>query len=680
VLRQSLRKGAANAYELAWVARPQEPAPSGLPRRIAVLGDAYEPGKSLAAKLRADGHTLVSDLAASNGSAPEAILDARFADLDDALDAVAAQEAALDLWATLKDTPQDVPYVIVGDGRTQAAAVREALWGMLAALEAEQPRRRLVRVELGEGWSAEALTAILAHAAGGSVAENRLLLDADGARIPRLIPATATTEPPAWHGGGSGGEGGSDGGSGSRTGSGSVLITGGLGALGLSVARTVVDQGARHVTLFGRSEPDETARGVIAELEGAGATVRTVCGDVTDAEAVARAVAAATEDGQPLSGVFHLAGVTADHAFDQLTAKDFASVFAAKARGAEVLAAAVAGPDLAAFVLFSSAAGLLGSAGQANYGAANGFLDGLAHSLRADGVPATSVDWGPWIASAKGGMAANAATARAAEKLGIKALTDASAAPVLALAATACVPRLLAIDADFRQYAEQIGDHPRAALLAHLVKDRSRAESAAAAEAAAAQAQGQAQARPQADGGSAGAAVAVQTDASGKARGWLRDRLRPLDADERYDLARDTIRGFAGDLLGDPAKVDDDCGFEEMDMDSIMMIDLGDLLSHAMDDDLSAVVAINYPTIQELARHLTTLVREEPGQGPGAGSAREAGPAPEREPQPESADSRATDREPAGHEPADRRPAEHERELTEEELLEAIRRDLAMEL
>ncbi len=70
------------------------------------------------------------------------------------------------------------------------------------------------------------------------------------------------------------------------------------------------------------------------------------------------------------------------------------------------------------------------------------------------------------------------------------------------------------------------------------------------------------------------------------------------------------IRGFAADLLGlgDPARIDDDCGLDEMDMDSIMMIDLGDQLSHAMDEDLSAVVAVGYPTIRELTRNVTGLV------------------------------------------------------------------------
>ena len=90
--------------------------------------------------------------------------------------------------------------------------------------------------------------------------------------------------------------------------------------------------------------------------------------------------------------------------------------------------------------------------------------------------------------------------------------------------------------------------------------------------------------------------------------GWLRERLRTLTAGERYGAARDVIRGFAADLLGDLSKVDDDCGLDEMDMDSIMMIDLGDHLSHAMDEDLCAVVAVGYPTIRELTWNVIGLV------------------------------------------------------------------------
>jgi hypothetical protein len=121
-----------------------------------------------------------------------------------------------------------------------------------------------------------------------------------------------------------------------------------------------------------------------------------------------------------------------------------------------------------------------------------------------------------------------------------------------------------------------------------------------------------------------------------------------------------------------------------MDMDSIMMIDLGDLLSHAMDDDLSAVVAINYPTIQELARHLTTLVRDEAGATQGQERVRgqeQVQPtrsAPATGPDPAPAATPSTEPAPTTERPAGDPPAQ--RELTEEELLDAIRRDLAMEL
>lgn len=95
--------------------------------------------------------------------------------------------------------------------------------------------------------------------------------------------------------------------------------------------------------------------------------------------------------------------------------------------------------------------------------------------------------------------------------------------------------------------------------------------------------------------------------AAGRPPGWLRDWLRTLAPAERHSLARDVIRGFAADLLGDLSKVHDDCGLDEMDMDSIMMIDLGEQLGHAMDEDLFALVTVGYPTIRELTRQVTAL-------------------------------------------------------------------------
>lgn len=168
--------------------------------------------------------------------------------------------------------------------------------------------------------------------------------------------------------------------------------------------------------------------------------------------------------------MYHLAGVNADAAFDSLTPASYEKVFHAKALGADVLTDAVAGHDPRAVVLFSSVSAALGSAGQTNYAAANGYLDGLAERLRAEGLPATSVSWGPWVPEAKGGMAAAAAVERAAGRIGIRALSDAEAAAPLALATDTALSRLVVVALDATRYAAAAAGHPRAALVAALAE------------------------------------------------------------------------------------------------------------------------------------------------------------------------------------------------------------------
>ena len=169
---------------------------------------------------------------------------------------------------------------------------------------------------------------------------------------------------------------------------GTYLVTGGLGGLGLEVARWLVRGGARSLVLVGRRPPSADAMSVIADLEGAGAEVSVVRGDVASRAQVEHAVAAIGGTRPPLRGVIHAAGVLDEGVLMQQDAGKFARVMAAKVEGAWNLERATRDLPLDFFVLFSSVAGVLGSPGQANHAAANAFLDAFAHHRRARGLPA----------------------------------------------------------------------------------------------------------------------------------------------------------------------------------------------------------------------------------------------------------------------------------------------------
>ncbi|MDG6109127.1 type I polyketide synthase [Dactylosporangium aurantiacum] len=567
VLRQSLKGGPSGGYRIEHVPLDTTPAvtPAVTPHGARVTMVGGTPALHAAA-------------AALPAGDAELVADARFLDAA-AAGAPEVRRAVWELVTSLRLASPDVPYAVLAAGGAQAAPLRQALWGMLAALEAEQPRRRLLRVTVEGVVDPALLAGVLARAAATGVPEPSLTVEAGAAqpvRVARLVPITAAAAIAEWPR--------------------NVLISGGLGALGLSSARLLARQGTAAVTLLGRSAPDPAAQEVIDDLIAAGVTVSVVRGDVTDPADCARAVAAATVTG-PLHGVLHLAGALDDRPFDELDEASLAKVFAAKAAGAEHLAAAAAGQPLTAFVLFSSASSLLGSAGQTNYGAANGFLDGLAEALRAAGVPATSVNWGPWTPAVKGGMAAADAVRRAGERLGVRPLDDDGAAPLLELAVAGELPRLLAVDLEVARYAQQAAGHPRAALVAAL--------SGSAA-------------------GSGGAASADTRPA--QAKGWLRRDADGLAPDAREAVLRGAVRQMLGVIVGDAGAVDESLSFAEIGLDSIMVIDLRSRLEHAMGTDLPATVGIDYPTVPAITRFVHDLAYPEPAVGAAAAPAAETHP------------------------------------------------------
>jgi acyl transferase domain-containing protein/acyl carrier protein len=176
----------------------------------------------------------------------------------------------------------------------------------------------------------------------------------------------------------------------------SYLMTGGLGGLGLTIAKWMAQRGARHLVLVGRSAPSKAAQEVIDELNRSGVEVVTARADVAHADQVAMVLAGISQSMPPLKGIIHAAAVLDDGIILQMNRQRFQKVMAPKVSGAWNLHTLTKEMPLDFFVLFSSAASLLGSPGQGNYSAANSFLDALAHHRRTLGLPALSINWGPW--------------------------------------------------------------------------------------------------------------------------------------------------------------------------------------------------------------------------------------------------------------------------------------------
>ncbi|WP_143271322.1 MULTISPECIES: type I polyketide synthase [unclassified Azospirillum] len=210
---------------------------------------------------------------------------------------------------------------------------------------------------------------------------------------------------------------------------GAYLVTGGLGGIGLRLAEQLAAWGARHLVLLGRRVPGPAAEAVLARLAAAGIAVRTFAVDVGDADALGR-VLDDVRQSVPLRGIFHAAATLDDAVIDNLTPERMATVLGAKLAGAWNLHRLTLADDLGLFVLFSSAAGWLGTAGQANYAAANTAVDALAWLRLAAGLPAHAVAWGPWTDV---GLAA--VDARRGERLGARGLAGLS--PDASLAALA---------------------------------------------------------------------------------------------------------------------------------------------------------------------------------------------------------------------------------------------------
>jgi NAD(P)-dependent dehydrogenase (short-subunit alcohol dehydrogenase family) len=336
-----------------------------------------------------------------------------------------AAEACVGLLQAVRhalDAPTRPRLVIATQGAQAAgrphriAPVQAALWGVARTLRQEHPSLSLGLVDLDPARpAAHQWDDLLRAAASG---EPELALRAGK----RLAPSLDALSPPAAQ---------------LQIGEGLYLVTGGLGALGLETASWLVEQGARYVLLAGRSPPSAAANERLGQLRRAGVQVTVSQLDVADATAESTLEAAIAATGRKLHGMVHAAGILDDGVAIQQTPARIAAVLAPKVAGALLMDRLSTRHEVRFLVLYSSVAALSGARGQSSYAAANAFLDALAHDRHARGLPALSVNWGPWAGS---GMAAR--QLQAAADLGLAPMAPAAALRALGRALASGVPQV----------------------------------------------------------------------------------------------------------------------------------------------------------------------------------------------------------------------------------------------
>lgn len=235
----------------------------------------------------------------------------------------------------------------------------------------------------------------------------------------------------------------------------SYLITGGLGAIGLHMASYLAQLGAGDIVLTSRHAPDPDARQTIADIaERHRCRVHVFAADMGDESEVARLLERIRAELPPLAGVAHLAGVLDDALLSDQSIQRFETTLAPKAFGACHLDRLTTGDDLDFFIMSSSVSSIFGSPGQANYSTANALLDGLAAQRKAEGRPATGVNFGPW---ADGGMASSDAARTNLAAQGLIPLDPSAALSALAEVVANGTGQATVINANWQRAAKLLG-------------------------------------------------------------------------------------------------------------------------------------------------------------------------------------------------------------------------------
>jgi acyl transferase domain-containing protein/acyl carrier protein len=347
------------------------------------------------------------------------------------------------------------------------------------------------------------------------------------------------------------------------------LITGGLGGLGLEAANWLAQQGARHLVLVGRRSPSDAAQAIIGDLEALGVQVLAAQLDIADEAAVHDLIAAVQNSLYPLRGIIHAAGVLEDSTIAQMDAARFHAALLPKLDGAWNLHTGTRDLPLDFFVMYSSVAALLGTAGQSNYAAGNAFMDALAAYRQALGLPALSIAWGPWsqvgLAAAqtnRGGRLAERGLGSLSPDQGMRALER-------TLRGQGC---LAAMRFDPARWAETNPAARQSTLLGGLLSEQ----------------------------------VTEQASLSAELAQDIRALMLAAEPGRARRLILETrVRETVAAVLGMAAnRVDVQKPLRNMGIDSLMTLELRNRLESGLKLSLPATLVFNYPTVAALTVHL----------------------------------------------------------------------------
>lgn len=437
----------------------------------------------------------------------------------------------------------------------RAAAVdpeQTQFWGLGRVIGAEEPgyRCRLIDLaadEQGETTAADATADLLLAETRDSqfaIRDAQCLVP----RITRMKHApNATAAPPC-------------------DAEGAYLVTGGLGMLGREAAAWLARLGAGQVVVTSRRPADEATQQFFETLRSNSCEIVVQQADVSSPDDVAELIGRFGSELKPLRGMLHIAGVLDDALLPDQSWSRFEKVLAPKVAGARLLDLATRDLPLDFFILYSSAAAVLGSPGQSNYATANAFLDGLAWERRAAGLPAVSINWGPWSL----GMADDPRIAKRLKLQGIEPLTVDEAHEAMQTLLAGDAVQATVLDVDWRRMARGMGgDTP--ALFEHVAPARQRAEA---------------------------------SDSE------LVAQLRQLGPAAQKELLTQRLQETLGGILGAADAPETDRPLIEMGLDSLMAVEFGAGLQQLLGDQFSVGPAMlfDHPTIDAIADHVLELV------------------------------------------------------------------------